>query len=96
MTINQNLAVLFVGIYNNFKAKGIAYIPNTEVAKIVMISTYNSFVRNKEIKPIEELPEEEKKRLVAECREMKKDYTNTTLIEQVKVLYVIENINCYS
>ena len=97
MNINHSLSVLFVGIYNDFKEKGETYIPNTEVAKITMISLYDKFVKEGVIKNIEDLTIEEKQNLVAECREVKNNnYTNKTLTTTSMILFLIKNINNYS
>lgn len=97
MTINQSLSVVFVGMYNQRKEKGETYIPDFTVAKMTMTGLYNSFVRDGVLKPIEEISKEEKEKLVSECREVKNhNYTNETLTQTSKVLYLIKSINDYS
>ena len=58
-----------------------------------MVGLYDLFVKDKSITPIEELPQEEKMKLTDECREMKIQYTNETLITQCKILHLIKEIN---
>lgn len=76
------------------KGKGLTFIPNTEVAKIIMMEAYNQFVKEGVLVPIEELSVEEKMELVNECREMKEIfYTNESLIIDSKTLHTIKLIN---
>lgn len=97
MSINQSLSVLFVGRYNDCKEKGVTHIPSTTVAKIVMLELYDKFINDGVVKPIEELTNEEKEKLVAECREVKNhNYTNETLTETSKILHLIKTINNYT
>jgi hypothetical protein len=90
--IDIDLSVLFTGYYNEMKGKGRTYIPDTGVAKIIMIGIYNKWIKD-ELTPIEDLPREEKLKLVDECRATGNNYTNKTLIEQCKILYLIKNLN---
>lgn len=94
MNIEVDLCVMFVGCYNRLKEHGITFIPDTDVAKYILIRTYNQFVKEGLLSSIEDLDVEEKKKLVAECREMKDVfYTNETLIRNCKILHVINLLN---
>lgn len=92
MEIDLTLSVLFVNNYNENKRKGTNYIPDTAVVKAVMLPMYEKLVREGLI-PIENLSEEGKRSLMAECRRTGENYTNKTLIEQCKILYLIKTIN---
>lgn len=94
MEIDIDLCCLFVKHYNSHKEKGVVNIPDIEVAKIVMFRTYDKFIKDELIMPIELLPLNEKQDLVNECKEMKDIfYTNTSLTENCKILHLIKFIN---
>lgn len=94
MDIDVTLSALFVDFYNSQKGKGKTYIPCTNVAKRVMLLLYEQFIVQGLLIPIEQLSLEEKKKLVNECRLMENIfYTNKSLIENSKILYVINLIN---
>lgn len=63
------------------------------VPKEVFLSTYKTFVAEKVIPPIEELPKEEKLKLVDECRQTGLKFTNETLTNSARILYVLKYIN---
>lgn len=94
--VNANLSILFVNIYNESKEQGKNYIPFTSVAKIVMLSMYDKFVKESLILKIEELLDSEKKELVKECIADGLDYTKESLTQKCKILYTIRQINNYS
>ena len=93
---NENITLtrFFKNIYNG-EIDGIpkGYIPATSVAKAIFRLTYKSFITEKIMIPIEQLPTEEKKELVDECRKTGEFFTNETLTEKCKALYVIKTIN---
>lgn len=94
MDIVTNLSVLFVKYYNDLKIKEKTFIPDTKVALSVMLELYSRFVSEKILIPIEDLTVEEKIELTSECRQMEDIvFTNKTLTEHCKILYVIKTIN---
>ena len=94
MNINVDLCSLFVSFYKKKKEAGITFIPDTKVAKYVMIRTYNAFLKEGILTPIEFLSGEEKIKLTTECREMKNvSYSNESLITSCKILHLIKFIN---
>lgn len=86
MNIDESLTILFSDHYRRTK-----YIPDTQVAKIILLPIYEKFV-SEGLKPIENLSVEEKISLTEECRKTGERYTNRTLIEQCKILYLIKNV----
>lgn len=93
MEVDTSLTALFVNFYNGMKKDGVTFIPNSEVAKIVMIGQYKRFIAQKLLIPIELLDIEDKRALADECRLMGIFYDNKTLIENCKILHVINLIN---
>ena len=91
-SITTSLAILLINEYDIFKKKGIALIPNTSVCKDVFLRLYKNFTDDKTFERIEDLPEDKKILLTQECRRTNKFYTNKTLIEDCKILYVILGI----
>lgn len=91
MNIDNDLIITFASYYQKMQQEGKTYIPDTGVAKEVLIPMYDRLVKEG-LKPIEELTKEEKMELVAECRKDGKKYTNETLIEQSKILYLLKKI----
>jgi hypothetical protein len=83
MTIYESLCGVYARMYKEDKI-----IPWGTVARLAMISVYNKFVNDKSIIPIEELPEEEKKYLVAECNRSHPGHSNATLIEQCRMFHL--------
>lgn len=69
-TVDEDLAGLFVEYYNRMKEEGKNYIPDTRVAKDVLVKIYDQYVDACKITPIEYLSLEEKQALVAECKKM--------------------------
>lgn len=94
MNVYDWLSIDFIGWYNSAKKKGITFIPDTVVAKIVMGKLYDEFVRQGLLTKIEYLPVEEKVELTNECREVKDVlYTNKSLTENCRILHLIKFIN---
>lgn len=87
------LVGLFRKIYNEHKDQGKVYIPNTSVAQVILTEAYKSFINEKIMTPIEQLSMEEKISLTDECRKTGEFFTNETLTERCKALYVIKVIN---
>lgn len=94
MDVETNLASLFASYYKKMYVKGINYIPDTQVAKIIMIRLYDRFVSDGSLLPVEELPITEKKVLTSECRLMKDVFfTNDKLKMYCKILHTINALN---
>lgn len=94
MNIDFHLSTMFIKFYNDLKRVGVTFIPDTEVAKYVFLRAYEDYVKIEILVPIEDLPKEEKLKLVSECREMKDVfYTNKTLKRNCKILHVINLLN---
>lgn len=88
MNIDETLTQLFVDFYKKMKKENSSYIPDTAVAKEVLLLMYEKFVR-KGLTPIEDLSHEDKVSLTTECRKTGNVYTNKTLTDHCKMLYLI-------
>ena len=91
--VNIALTRTFVNIYLKCKEEGSSYIPNTNVAKIILGEAYNEFTKHGEILPVEDLSEERKMELVAECKATGEAFTNDTLTNKCKILHVLKEIS---
>lgn len=92
MTIQNNLVAFYLGMYNSGQVS-LMLLLTTGVAKEVFLSTYKMFVLDKSITPIEKLPEDEKIKLVSECKETGINFTNSTLTDSARILHIIKFIN---
>lgn len=81
--VDTNLAAVIVNRYN--KSKG--YIPFTEVTKRTMMKVYETLVKEGTTK-IEDLPREEKIKLIDECYEA--GATKENIKDMCKILYTIK------
>lgn len=92
MTVVNNLVAFYLGMYNT-KSVSLMLLISTSVSIEVFLSIYKTFVAEKVIPPIEELPKEEKLKLVDECRQTGLKFTNETLTNSARILYVLKYIN---
>ena len=88
MNVDESLTTLFVNDYLRLKGK---YIPDTIVAKRILLRMYTRFV-SEGLSPIENLSHEDKMSLVNECRMTGEKYTNETLTDQCRILYLLKTI----
>jgi len=88
MNVDESLTTLFVNDYLRLKGK---YIPDTIVAKRILLRMYTRFV-SEGLSPIENLSHEDKMSLVNECRMTGEKYTNETLTNQCRILYLLKTI----
>ena len=93
MNINNDLTVLFIKIYNEYKEKGQVYIPYTLAAQNILLLVYNQFVKDGSITKIEYLDIETKMKLVDECRKQDIVFTNESLTNQCRILHLFKVIN---
>jgi len=81
----------FVLMYNKNKST-LKYLLESGVPKIILIDVYKSLLRDNLIIPIEQLPEDDKKELVSECRTTGLFFTNESLIRSAKILHTLKFI----
>ena len=95
MKTDIDLAAFFVGVFNNNKGnKGcLEFLIESEVPKTVLIHTYNVFLKDEVLVPVELLTTEEKMKLVDKCRTTDLKFTNETLTDAARILYTINFIN---
>jgi hypothetical protein len=87
--IELELCPMFIGQYN----KGLLdYLITSDVPKIVLLRVYDLMLTEENLTPIENLPEDQKKNLVTECRATGITFTNESLREAARILHVIKFI----
>lgn len=91
MNIDESLTTLFVQYYQKMKREKKSYIPDTQVAKRILLRMYERFV-SEGLTPIENLNRQDKVSLTSECRMTGERYSNQSLIEQCKILYLIKKL----
>ena len=91
MNIDESLTVLFSDYYQKMKWQKSSYIPDTVVVKAVLVPMYRRFV-SEGLTPIENLSHENKMSLVNECRMTGEKYTNESLTDQCRILYLLKTI----
>lgn len=95
MTIANDLVSFYIGMYNTGKVS-LMLLFTTGVSKDVFLTTYRSFIKEEILIPIEKLPNEEKLKLVSECKETGLNFSNETLTNSAKILHTIKFINANS
>lgn len=95
VTITNNLVAFYLSMYNAGTASLLLLI-DTPVSKDVFLSTYKMLIADKSIAKIEDLPNDDKIKLVTECRKTGLNFSNETLINASKILHVINFINANS
>lgn len=96
-SINHQLTVFFIKMYNKHKEKGVTSIPTFTVPRIILLPLYDRLVEDGSMLPLDLLPEEEKESLVRECREVRNvRYTDESLTVAAKILHLIRTINSHS
>jgi len=88
MNIDESLSDLFIDFYKEMKWQKSNYIPDTAVAKRILLRMYAKFVSDG-LTPIENLSHENKMSLVNECRMTGEKYTNESLTDKCKIIYLI-------
>lgn len=79
MQVEQLLLKFFSQYYHKYN-----YVPDSEVAKIIMIEQYDNAVRSELIKPIEEIEPQQKEKLVSIAGQSR---------IKCKILHIINFIN---
>jgi exonuclease I len=84
--INKVIAV-YVNAYKKDQDAGLKLIGREfSVARIVLIDVYNGFFTSKVIKPIEQLPEQEKQELWNRCKKFKDPKTVCKMLHVIKFI----------
>jgi Mg/Co/Ni transporter MgtE len=78
---------------SQYKKGHLEYLITSDVPKEVILKVYKILVNEKQITIIENLAEEEKKKLVDECRETGLKFTNKSLTNAAKILHVLKFFN---
>lgn len=86
---DMELSKTFLKMYDA-KRSNLDYLISSPVPVRIMVKVYNIFVHYGDIKKIEDLPEENKKELVDECRETGLKFTNETLRRSARILHTLK------
>ena len=92
MNIQIELTSKFVEMYN-VDSNGFCFIISAVVPKKILLKTYEIFVRDEIILPIEILNKEDKMKLVDKCRETGLKFTNQSLSDAARILHTLNLIN---
>ena len=92
MNIQIELTSKFVEM-SKVDNNGFCFVISAGVPKKILLKTYEIFVRDEIILPIEILNKEEKIKLVDKCRETGLKFTNQTLSDSERILHTLNLIN---
>lgn len=71
----------------------LSFILTSLVSKEIMLKSYYVAMNFKEFLPIEQIPHEEKKKLVEECNATGLPFTNKTITDAARILYTLKKIS---
>jgi hypothetical protein len=89
--IDITLAARFTEMYTRQESI-LDFLIEAAVPKRVMLRTYDLLVKE-DLIPIEKLPDEVKKQLVAECRKTNIRFTNQSLREAARILHTLKFVS---
>lgn len=80
-------------VRRNDSIEYLSYIIEGAVPKFIFLATYNMFLRDEVIIPVELLPMEEKIKLKDKLNETGLNFTNQTKTDAARILYTLNFIN---
>ena len=92
MNVQIELSSLFVEM-SNVDNNGFCFVISAVVPKKILLRTYEMFVRDEILLPIEILNKEDKIKLVCKCRETGIKFTNQSLSDAARILHTLNLIN---
>lgn len=88
--VNDNLSAFFMSMYNS-NNNSLSFLMTGGVPKYIMLNTYNVFVKEKTIIPIESLIIEEKIKLWEDCKLI--GIERDKIVDAAKILHTVNFIN---